>query len=97
MQQQLRLPGTEERRQTSDCGGGFLAARKRWPFFRHYSYGGNPVTAWRQQGLKNRCRFHLLVFTTTSTDHALEGFQVRAAALSGPGLFRNDFLPCSTG
>ena len=37
----------------------------------HDGHGGGKEAAGNQHG-------HLLVFTTTSTDHALEGFQVRA-------------------
>ena len=61
-------------------GESFLTAAKERPFtvvfLDIYMTGANGIeTAKELRGFDSDC---LLVFTTTSTDHALEGFRVRA-------------------
>ena len=62
------------------CGEDFLAAEKKQrfdaAFLDVYMTGMNGIDTARQ--LRNTDTDCLLIFTTTSLDHALEGFQVRA-------------------
>ena len=77
---QLRQRGTEAELLEFDSGEAFLAAEKERrftaAFLDIYMEGLSGMDAARE--LRKTDTDCLLVFTTTSTDHALEGFQVRA-------------------
>mgnify|MGYP000199309244 CR=1 FL=1 len=66
---QLRLCGAEAELLEFESGESFLAADI-------YMHGMSGMDAAKE--LRKTDADCLLVFTTTSTDHALEGFQVRA-------------------
>ena len=77
---QLRQRGTEAELLEFDSGEAFLAAEKAQrftaAFLDIYMDGLSGMDAAKE--LRKTDADCLLVFTTTSTDHALEGFQVRA-------------------
>ena len=77
---QLRLCGAEAELLEFESGESFLAAEKEQrftaAFLDIYMHGMSGMDAARE--LRKTDADCLLVFTTTSTDHALEGFQVRA-------------------
>lgn len=77
---QLSQRGTEAELLEFDSGEAFLAAEKEQrftaAFLDIYMNGLSGMDAARE--LRKTDADCLLVFTTTSTDHALEGFQVRA-------------------
>ena len=86
---QLRLCGTEAQLLEFESGESFLAAEKEQrftaaekeqrftaAFLDIYMHGMSGMDAAKE--LRKTDADCLLVFTTTSTDHALEGFQVRA-------------------
>ena len=75
---QLRLCGTEAELLEFESGESFLAAEKEQrftaAFLDIYMHGMSGMDAAKE--LRKTDADCLLVFTTTSTDHALEGFQV---------------------
>ena len=77
---QLRLCGAEAELLEFESGESFLAAEKEQrftaAFLDIYMHGMSGMDAAKE--LRKTDADCLLVFTTTSTDHALEGFQVRA-------------------
>lgn len=77
---QLRLCGAEAELLEFESGENFLAAEKEQrftaAFLDIYMHGMSGMDAAKE--LRKTDADCLLVFTTTSTDHALEGFQVRA-------------------
>ena len=77
---QLRLCGAEAQLLEFESGESFLAAEKEQrftaAFLDIYMHGMSGMDAAKE--LRKTDADCLLVFTTTSTDHALEGFQVRA-------------------
>ena len=77
---QLRARGTEAELLEFDSGEAFLAAENEQrfsaAFLDIYMEGLSGMEAAKE--LRKTDADCLLVFTTTSTDHALEGFQVRA-------------------
>ena len=77
---QLRQRGTEAELLEFDSGEAFLAAEEAQrftaAFLDIYMDGLSGMDAAKE--LRKTDTDCLLVFTTTSTDHALEGFQVRA-------------------
>ena len=77
---QLRLCGAEAGLLEFESGESFLAAEKEQrftaAFLDIYMHGMSGMDAAKE--LRKTDADCLLVFTTTSTDHALEGFQVRA-------------------
>ena len=77
---QLSLHGTEAEILEFDSGESFLAAEKERrfdaAFLDIYMEGISGMDAARE--LRKTDADCLIIFTTTSTDHALEGFQVRA-------------------
>ena len=77
---QLRLRGAEAELLEFESGESFLAAEKEQrftaAFLDIYMHGMSGMDAAKE--LRKTDADCLLVFTTTSTDHALEGFQVRA-------------------
>ena len=77
---QLRLCGAEAELLEFESGESFLAAEKEQrftaAFLDTYMHGMSGMDAAKE--LRKTDADCLLVFTTTSTDHALEGFQVRA-------------------
>ena len=77
---QLALRGAEAELLEFDSGESFLAAEKKQrftaAFLDIYMDGMSGMEAAKE--LRKTDTSCLLVFTTTSTDHALEGFQVRA-------------------
>lgn len=77
---QLRLCGAEADLLEFESGESFLAAEKEQrftaAFLDIYMHGMSGMDAAKE--LRKTDADCLLVFTTTSTDHALEGFQVRA-------------------
>ena len=91
---QLRLCGAEAELLEFESGESFLAAEKEQrftaAFLDIYMHGMSGMDAAKE--LRKTDADCLLVFTTTSTDHALEGFQVRALhyleALFRGGAFR---------
>ena len=80
LERQLSLRGAEAEILEFDSGESFLAAQKERrftaAFLDIYMEGLSGMDAARE--LRKTDVDCLLVFTTTSTDHALEGFQVRA-------------------
>lgn len=80
LERQLSLCGAEAEILEFDSGESFLAAQKERrftaAFLDIYMEGLSGMDAARE--LRKTDADCLLVFTTTSTDHALEGFQVRA-------------------
>ncbi len=80
LERQLSLRGAEAEILEFDSGESFLAAQKERrftaAFLDIYMEGLSGMDAARE--LRKTDADCLLVFTTTSTDHALEGFQVRA-------------------
>lgn len=80
LERQLSLRGAEAKILEFDSGESFLAAQKERrftaAFLDIYMEGLSGMDAARE--LRKTDADCLLVFTTTSTDHALEGFQVRA-------------------
>ena len=80
LERQLSLRGAEAEILEFDSGESFLAAQKERrftaAFLDIYMDGLSGMDAARE--LRKTDVDCLLVFTTTSTDHALEGFQVRA-------------------
>ncbi len=77
---QLRLCGAEAQLLEFESGESFLARRKRAALYRRVSgyLHARDERHGRCKELRKTDADCLLVFTTTSTDHALEGFQVRA-------------------
>ena len=77
---QLRLCGAKAELLEFESGESFLAAEKEQrftaAFLDIYMHGMSGMDAAKE--LRKTDADCLLVFTTTSTDHALEGFQVRA-------------------
>ena len=80
LERQLSLRGTEAEVLEFDSGESFLAAVKERrfaaAFLDIYMEGISGMDAARE--LRKTDADCLIIFTTTSTDHALEGFQVRA-------------------
>lgn len=80
LSQQLALRGVEADILEFESGEAFLAAEKEWrfsaAFLDIYMEGLSGMDAAKE--LRKTDTDCLLIFTTTSTDHALEGFQVRA-------------------
>ena len=80
LERQLSLRGTEAEVLEFDSGESFLAAEKERrfaaAFLDIYMEGISGMDAARE--LRKTDADCLIIFTTTSTDHALEGFQVRA-------------------
>lgn len=80
LQQQLSRRGVHEDLSEFENGETFLAAARERPFtvvfLDIYMDGANGIETARE--LRKFDSDALLIFTTTSTDHALEGFQVRA-------------------
>ena len=77
---QLGLRGAQAEILEFDSGEAFLAARQKQRFtavfLDIYMNGSNGIDTAKE--LRRSDTDCLLIFTTTSTDHALEGFQVRA-------------------
>ena len=77
---QLNLCGAKAELLEFESGESFLAAEKEQrftaAFLDIYMHGMSGMDAAKE--LRKTDTDCLLVFTTTSTDHALEGFQVRA-------------------
>jgi two-component system response regulator LytT len=87
------LRGAEAQLLEFESGESFLAAEKEQrftaAFLDIYMHGMSGMDAARE--LRKTDADCLLIFTTTSTDHALEGFQVRALHYPFP---RRSFPPC---
>ena len=87
---QLRLRGAEAELLEFESGESFLTAEKEQrftaAFLDIYMHGMSGMDAAKE--LRKTDADCLLVFTTTSTDHALEGFPLSRAALFGGGAFR---------
>ena len=93
---QLRLCGAEAQLLEFESGESFLAAEKEQrftaAFLDIYMHGMSGMDAAKE--LRKTDADCLLVFTTTSTDHALEGFQVRALHYLVKPFPRRSFPPC---
>ena len=93
---QLRLCGAEAELLEFESGESFLAAEKEQrftaAFLDIYMHGMSGMDAAKE--LRKTDTDCLLVFTTTSTDHALEGFQVRALHYLVKPFPRRSFPPC---
>lgn len=92
---QLGLRGAQAEILEFDSGEAFLAARQKQrftaAFLDIYMPGRSGMDVARE--LRKKDADCILVFTTTSTDHALEGFQVRALHYLGSSRFRKTSSP----